>query len=140
MNSTYLTVRTNITSIGITRARNWGNGLIITYIVEPIIEWILKLEHGEIILFISGAIVVGFVIKEMYRIENSLPEDQQAVNIVREYVNKNIPENARRASRNLRRLAIVIADTIIETVLLPAKVAYNIANYFFISPFLSLTN
>ena len=150
MNSMYITVRRNATSMGMREAKTWRDGVIMRWIAEPIIKFILELEHGEIIFFVVGTVVIGYAIKKIISIENSLPEDQQTVNIIRESIDQNInrynrhirpriPENVR---RNVYRLSSAISqatDAILDVMSIPALVVCKIVNYFFVSPF-SLTN
>ena len=151
MSSMYLTVRTNATKMGMREARTWRDGIIMSWIIEPIVKVILELEHGEIIFFVVGTVVIGYAIKKIISIENSLPEDQQAINIIRASINENInsynqhirphiPENVR---RNVYRLSSAISqatDAILDVISIPTLVVFKIVNYFFVSPFLSLTN
>ena len=93
----------------------------------------------EIIFFVVGTVVIGYAIKKIISIENSLPEDQQAINIIRESIDQNInrynrhirphiPENVR---RNVYRLSSAISqatDVILDVMSIPALVVCKIVN------------
>ena len=88
MNTTnYLNARQMVFNNCSTLAGNLKNQLI-KLACEKTIQYVLKLNNGEIILFICGSIVVGFIIKTVVTIENQLPPEQQTINIVRKKVNK----------------------------------------------------
>ena len=88
MNTTnYLNARQMVFNNCSTLTGNLKNQLI-KLACEKTIQYILKLNNGEIILFIFGSIVVGFIIKTVVTIENQLPPEQQTINIVRKKVNK----------------------------------------------------
>ena len=88
MNATnYLNARQMVFNNCSTLAGNIKNQLI-KLACEKTIQYILKLNNGEIILFICGSIVIGFIIKTVVTIENQLPPEQQTINIVRKKVNK----------------------------------------------------
>ena len=88
MNATnYLNARQIVFNNCSTLTGNLKNQLI-KLACEKTIRYILKLNNGEIILFVCGAIVVGFIIKTVVTIENQLPPEQQTINIVRKKVNK----------------------------------------------------
>ena len=88
MNATnYLNARQMVFNNCSTLTGNLKNQLI-KLACEKTIQYILKLNNGEIILFVCGSIVVGFIIKTVVTIENQLPPEQQTINIVRKKVNK----------------------------------------------------
>ena len=88
MNTTnYLNARQMVFNNCSTLAGNLKNQLI-KLACEKTIQYVLKLNNGEIILFIYGSIVVGFIIKTVVTIENQLPPEQQTINIVRKKVKK----------------------------------------------------
>ena len=88
MNTTnYLNARQMVFNNCSTLAGNLKNQLI-KLACEKTIQYVLKLNNGEIILFICGSIVVGFIIKTVVTIENQLPPEQQTINIVRKKVKK----------------------------------------------------
>ena len=88
MNTTnYLNARQMVFNNCSTLTGNLKNQLI-KLACEKTIQYVLKLNNGEIILFIFGSIVVGFIIKTVVTIENQLPPEQQTINIVRKKVNK----------------------------------------------------
>ena len=88
MNATnYLNARQMVFNNCSTLTGNIKNQLI-KLACEKTIQYILKLNNGEIILFICGSIVIGFIIKTVVTIENQLPPEQQTINIVRKKVNK----------------------------------------------------
>ena len=88
MNTTnYLNARQMVFNNCSTLTGNLKNQLI-KLACEKTIQYILKLNNGEIILFICGSVVVGFIIKTVVTIENQLPPEQQTINIVRKKVNK----------------------------------------------------
>ena len=88
MNATnYLNARQMVFNNCSTLTGNLKNQLI-KLACEKTIQYVLKLNNGEIILFICGSIVVGFIIKTVVTIENQLPPEQQTINIVRKKVEK----------------------------------------------------
>ena len=100
MNTTnYLNARQMVFNNCSTLTGNLKNQLI-KLACEKTIKYVLKLNNGEMILFICGSVVVGFIIKTVITIENQLPPEKQTINIVRKKVNKikreyvKIPENS----------------------------------------------